>query len=94
MKTTYIDCTKPGSLTDEQNTTLDKLFTDTAEIKEKYLPKTYEELRNEIYSEALTEAFLDYGEDHEGDAHEWAHEAVAEWSKEFPVSTYNASEHI
>ena len=84
MKTTYIDCTKPGSLTDEQNTALDKLFTDTAEIKEKYLPKTYEELRNEIYSEALTEAFLDYGEDHEFDAMASAQETVYEWTNEFP----------
>jgi len=55
--------------------------------------KTYKELQNEIYTENLTEAFKELGEDHEGDAHEWAHEAVSEWSNEFPESTFNPEDH-
>ena len=54
---------------------------------------SYEEMQAMIYSEALTEAFKEVGEDHEGDAHEWAHEAVAEWCNEFPEATYDPSEH-
>jgi len=46
--------------------------------------KSYKELQDEIYQEALTEAFLELGEDHEFDAMASAQEAVYEWSNEFP----------
>ena len=46
--------------------------------------KTYKQTQDEIYSEALTEAFLDYGEDHEFDAMASAQETVYEWTNKFP----------
>ncbi len=48
--------------------------------------KTYNQVKDELYKDSLTEGFEIWGEDHEGDAHQHAHEAIYEWQHEYPES--------
>jgi len=55
---------------------------------------TYIEMQAIVFMDALTEGYNLYGEANEEDVYQHANEAIAEWSNEFPVSSYDFEDHI